>query len=819
MQHPTQRPTARRPQPRLLALFIAVAFAGSVQGPAFAQAQANTPSRTAVHDFDLPVQKLDDALQSLALTSGYKLLYSQSLVEGWSSPSLSGRYTIESALQTLLDGTGLSYEVTADGLILIRARPGRVSATANGDVDTLDKVLVTADRDGLASQGYRSEIVSQLGPLGSRSVMETPFSMNIIPAELVQNRIASSADDLFRINPVVQLSNPQSRFYSGAILRGFPINQVNKVDGLSNTSFTGIDIEDKERIEVMTGLSGFLYGAGNVGGTVNYVLKRPTREPLARFILNNNSGENFSLQADLGGPIDSEGKVRYRFNALTQDGDTAVDYRSIKRALASVALDWTVGSALWQFNASHADYEMRGSEPYWTIPAGMPFPDAPDVDKYYGQAYTFTKSKQQNIGARLDWSISPSIFLRAALKHRTSEMDLAANNNFYVDADTYTTMGSQWEYPDNTDDNGYLFIDASFTTGALDHRLTTGMFVDRNRQTNFRTGGWLDYVEVVNGEPTPTLLSFDAPLHELRAPLPPPDSFPKYIAQRSQNSNFLVGDEIAFGNWTAMLGLTHTRLKITGYDEFGGRAWGYEASKTTPAATLLYSFDERFSVYGNYMESFEEGGQAGVEHNGYPVVNAGDVMPPLVSKQAEIGAKYKWGGMLLTGALFEIDRGREYYDISNPTSPRYVQDGRQVHRGFEFTSSGKPTEALTLIAGFTLLDPKIKKDPDLDGKSPENVAKTSIKLYAEYDVAAIPGLTLTGGAFHTGRQYADQFNLTTIDAFTTLDVGGRIVLPLKNERNLTLRMNINNLTGEDYWLLNRSLGPARSLMFSAQLDL
>jgi iron complex outermembrane receptor protein len=169
--------------------------------------------------------------------------------------------------------------------------------------------------------------------------------------------------------------------------------------------------------------------------------------------------------------------------------------------------------------------------------------------------------------------------------------------------------------------------------------------------------------------------------------------------------------------------------------------------------------------------------------------------------------------------LFEIDRGREYYDISNPTSPRYVQDGRQVHRGFEFTSSGRPTEALTLIAGFSLLDPKIKKDPDLDGKSPENVAKTSIKLYAEYDVAAIPGLTLTGGAFHTGRQYADVLNQQTLDAFTTLDVGGRIVLPLKEDRKLTLRMNINNLTGEDYWLLNRSLGPARSLMFSAQLDL
>ena len=35
-------------------------------------------------------------------------------------------------------------------------------------------------------------------------------------------------------------------------------------------------MEDLERVEVFSGLSGFLYGAGNVGGTVNYILKRPT---------------------------------------------------------------------------------------------------------------------------------------------------------------------------------------------------------------------------------------------------------------------------------------------------------------------------------------------------------------------------------------------------------------------------------------------------------------------------------------------------------------------------------------------------------------
>jgi len=714
------------------------------------------------------------------------------------------------------------------------AEPGTAAAqesdsgqeAARTGAKTLDKVVVTADRDGLASQGYQSEIVSQLGPLGSRSVLETPFSLNIIPAELVQNRIASSADDLFRINPVVQLNNPQSRFYSGAILRGFPISQVNKVDGLSNTSFTGIDIEDKERIEVMTGLSGFLYGAGNVGGTINYVLKRPTSERLTKFILNNNSGENFSLQADLGGPVDSEGRVRYRLNALAQDGDLSIDYRSIKRSFASLALDWKTGPLLWQLNASHANYEMHGSEPYWTIPTNMAFPSAPDTNLYFGQPYTFTKSKQQNIGARVDWAISPSVTMRAALKHRTSEMDLAANNNDYIASrpGQYTTRGSIWEYPDTTDDNGYLFLDAVFQTGVLDHRITAGAFVDRNRQTNFRTGGWLASIDNVPGTPNydpryPQYLDLDAPFHDLPRPLSPVGA--KYIADRREIRNYLVGDEITFGNWTALLGLTRTEIETSSYNETGQKVLSYKDSDTTPAVTLLYRVNESFSVYGNFMEALEPGGTAPAEMGGYTLVNAQEIQPPLVSEQRELGAKYKVGGVLMTAALFDIDRAFEYVDITDPTRPVFVQDGRQVHRGIEFTTSGRLLDSLTLVGGFTLLDPKIKQaaSPLLEGKGPINVAKKTAKLYAEYDVSAIPGLTLTGGAFYTGEQYADALNTMKLDAFTTLDFGGRIVIPLKEDKNLTLRVNINNLTDKNYWLQNRSLGPPRTIMFSAQVDL
>src|SRR6202789_2269116 len=75
------------------------------------------------YDLDIPSQNLNDALQALALASRYKLLYSSELVEGKRNPALKGQFTTEEAVKALLSGTRLGYEVTSDGLVLIRNDP------------------------------------------------------------------------------------------------------------------------------------------------------------------------------------------------------------------------------------------------------------------------------------------------------------------------------------------------------------------------------------------------------------------------------------------------------------------------------------------------------------------------------------------------------------------------------------------------------------------------------------------------------------------------------------------------------------------------
>src|ERR1700693_5565056 len=78
-------------------------------------------ARSVTYNLDIPAQSLNDALQAFALASQHKLLYSSELVDGKRSSALKGQFTTEQAVTALLSGTHLSYEVTSDGLVLIRA--------------------------------------------------------------------------------------------------------------------------------------------------------------------------------------------------------------------------------------------------------------------------------------------------------------------------------------------------------------------------------------------------------------------------------------------------------------------------------------------------------------------------------------------------------------------------------------------------------------------------------------------------------------------------------------------------------------------------
>lgn len=213
------------------------------------------------------------------------------------------------------------------------------------------------------------------------------------------------------------------------------------------------------------------------------------------------------------------------------------------------------------------------------------------------------------------------------------------------------------------------------------------------------------------------------------------------------------------------------------------------------------------TTYASYNEGLEQGGTAPDT-----ATNAGKAMPPMVSRQREIGLKATVGGMLLTGALFEIEKAYEFVDSGNT----YTQGGRQNHKGVEFGATGKLTDRVTVIGGVTLLDPKVKGG-DNDGKVPMDVPKVLAKLYSEYELPFLAGLAATGGIYYTGKQWANDGNTQRLPSYVTMDAGLRYATKVTG-RPVTLRLNVNNLTNKNYWINSYYVGSPRSVALSAQVQ-
>ncbi|SDW45591.1 iron complex outermembrane recepter protein [Nitrosomonas europaea] len=278
-------------------------------------------------------------------------------------------------------------------------------------------------------------------------------------------------------------------------------------------------------------------------------------------------------------------------------------------------------------------------------------------------------------------------------------------------------------------------------------------------------------------------------------------------------NNVLIGDDITFNDkWSAMVGLNYATTANKAAGSYGDS--NYEKSALTPSVSLLYKPIGEVTTYVSYMEALERGTIVG---NIY--ANRGEVLSPLVSKQYEVGAKYDINpNLLLSTALFRIEKTNQYSNLATPL-PTYVQDGLQVHNGVELVLTGKVTDNLTVMGGGTLMDISVEKanNPALEGKKPTNAASRMGKIYAEYALPWIPGLSLTGGIYYTGEKYANAANTDKIPSYTLYDIGARYATRVL-DKSLIIRLNVINLTGKNYWQDATYLGVPRTVAFSASMN-
>jgi iron complex outermembrane receptor protein len=758
---------------------------------------------------DLPPQPLSTSLREIASARGLTLVVNDDLLASRTGPAIKGNIEPREALNRLLAGSGLLATVTEKSIVVTR-RPDevgidRISVTA-GSL-TADQILQS---EGSARDGYRVSTLSNVGPLGPKPIQDTPYSFQVQPRELIQNMQSGSPDQMLKANPFAQIYMPTTLNGRPTFnLRGF-YNASVAEDGLRNYNGWVGAVEDVERIETMTGLSGFLYGQGNVGGLVNYVSKRPTEAALADVAVGSYGGTSRYIHGDFGGPVGDQ-RFGYRLNVLSQDGGTAIDNQSVHRSLATMAVDVRpVEQLLVQLDFSHQEYRVDGVPPSWAVATGISHPKAPDASKLWSEKWSYDNVITNKGGVRLNYEANDALTFRTGFVRAVYDQHQLTLTNTIQANGTYTQSLQERPPRTLTTDREFAFVDAKLRTFDIEHKVTMGFFGDQAEWEQSKTssittavpGGFSLSGAVFTNKPGYSLGIQD-----------------KYVSNRITNQNLVIGDDIRINDqWQLLIGATDTRIMVKNYGTNGAVSGRYDESEITPSASVVFKPLPWLSTYATYMEALEQGSTAATTYSGKPVTNAGTVMAPVVDTQYEIGVKATVGQALLTMALFEINRASDVYTPNGTTSYTFSEDGRQRHRGVEWGISGKVLDNLTLVGGVTLMEAKITQNPQspqLVGKAPTNVSEEMAKLYAEYDLPQVPGLTLTGGVYYCGPFYADSANTDKLPGVVVGDVGARYAMAVYGTP-VNLRLNVNNVADQNYWMSGSFVGDPRTVVFSAQ---
>ncbi|MFH0020663.1 TonB-dependent siderophore receptor [Pseudomonas fluorescens] len=778
----------------LIAVACPLVFAGE-------PAQLDT---LALRAYDIPAGPLGATLSSFAVDADIALSFQPALTDGLSSPALSGRYSTQEAVNRLLAGSGLDMVRRSDGSYTLVARRVTLDETAVIGTDRRSDALPAVYAGGQVASGGR------LGLLGNTDVMDAPFSVSTYTSALIKDQQAVTVGDVLERDSSVRSTGQTGGIVDSFFIRGFPVGEGN----LGELAFDGVYgvapnyrvfTEYAERIELVKGPGALLYGMSPnnaVGGVINVVPKRSLDEDLSRFTA------SYAMNAQLGGHVDvsrrfgEERRFGVRINGSTQLGDTAIDKQSRQVNIGAIALDYQGERLRTSFDWLQQKERFDAASRPFLIAPGVDIPSAANGRTSVSQDWGWSKTRDTSalLSGEYDLSDALTVFAHAGGgKSAVARMSDQTPTIINPAGDTSSTPGYyKFEVKRYTVDTGARL---RFDTGPVSHR--TAVQVSRYRDVLSRG--------IISA--APILSNIYHPVDRPEPYIPEPAT-PK--VSESELTGVALADTLSILDDRAQvtLGVRQQNIKSDNYNASGVVTTSYDDSRTTPLFGAVIKPWDHVALYYNYIEGLSKGDIAPSTAS-----NAGEIFAPYVSRQHEVGVKADYGSFTSTLSLFQITK-----PSGELAAGVFSVQGEQRNRGLELNVFGEVTPGTRLLGGVTLLDAELTKTAVAGnrGNKPVGVPSVQANLWAEWDTSWLEGLTLTGGAIHTGSQYVNQANTQKLDDWTRFDVGARYTTRI-DERPTTFRATVQNVFDREYWSGVASYGAfsqgsPRTLLLSATVD-
>lgn len=806
-------PASRLPsRPRAIALAIHLMLAGvALTALLPAAAIAAEPAAAAKKSYAIGAGALGDVLAQFAASAGVRLSFDPALVAGQRSAGLQGSFAVNEGFARILAGSGYELVGIGDGAYSLRKLP---QPATTGKEATLAPVTVIAGADlpGSLSKAYAGGQIARggrLGLLGNVDEMDSPFHLTSYTAQAIADQQASTVAEMVGKDPSVRSTAQNGDVADAFFIRGFAVgdNNIGEIafDGLYGVAPNYRLMTDyAERIEVLKGPAAMIYGMSpnsGVGGSINVVPKRADAD-LTQL------RADYSTESQAGGHLDfsrrfgAEREFGMRFNGTYQNGDTPIGHQSRQTGLGALALDYRGERlrATLDLIDQHEKVDAPSRRPW--LSAGLAVPKAADNRNNITQRWEWYESTERSALLRAEFDIHSqwSVFVSYGLA--TSDIDRLFNTPVIVNAAGDTRV---------TPTRAVFDVERSASEAGLRGRFATGQV---NHQVTLQWSQYDDRLGLgtVAGQAYGSNLyqPVEQPAQEVATPASVPKRSTNRLSGAALSDTLTMFDE----RLHVLLGLRQQNISS---DNFGANevlTSRYEKSAVTPMLGVVVKPLEYISLYGNYIEGLSKGDTAP-----NTAANAGEIFAPYEARQQEVGIKVDHGRLMTQLSAFQITRPSGFL-----TGNRFSVDGEQRNRGIELSVHGALGDRLRLYGGVTWIEATLTKtnSPATAGNTAVGVPEIQVALNAEWDIPLVAGLTLTGGLFHSGKQYANQANTQRLPAWTTLDLGARYRTLLAG-KTVTLRAGLSNASDKDYWAGASTwgtliAGAPRSLRLSTTVD-
>ncbi|MBD1550970.1 TonB-dependent receptor [Pseudomonas typographi] len=566
--------------------------------PAMAQA--------VTYDFHIHRQPLVGALNAFSQATGWQVGLPAALADGVDSPGVAGQLPPEQALAQLLAGTGLGYQQLAAQSVVLSSQAAvelpqtTISATRTvqpvdavpSTVSVLDRQGLDRDNSGTLKALVRYEPGVSVGGTGHRAGL-TGYNIRGIDG----NRVLTQVDGV----------TIPSSYFNG------PYAQTNR---------NYVDPEIVKRVEILRGPASALYGSDAIGGAVSYYtldpsdIIKPGQQVGARLKAGYSSADDSWLKsttvAGRNGEFDGllHFSQRSGHETETYGGNHSTGLTRTAANPENADITSVLAKAGWDYNDDGRlglVYEHYKS----------------DVDTDQKSAYGGPYFGGQGIGA-YRWRTGNDTITRErfGITHDRGLNSLLADHakwslNYQIGKtdqrtdELYTPAYQVLRHRQTTYKDREWVFDAQFekalSLGDIDHLLTYGTTLKRQKVTGLRTGTAV-CTTVGRG-----CTAVGAPSPDPRDTLVPTSDFPDPTID---TYSLFAQDRIQWHAWSFLPSVrydyTHLAPDLT--DKFlasikdPGNTEYSDKTKTwhrlTPKLGITYAFDDHYTGYGQYAEGF-----------------------------------------------------------------------------------------------------------------------------------------------------------------------------------------------------------------------